>query len=173
MLALEARGLLTRLSRVRPFALLEPMVPAAGLLPSTQAATERYLVSGRRELRDMVILFLDWLAVSRSSAATTAEAQRRYAILRLKFNTVLTQFDLFSDAVSQRSEHDTGVWLSGLDIVAHDALALKAARHSLVLLSLAGLPIALVIVIGVVIAAFAAIAILVFCWSEPDKGVSP
>jgi len=128
-LALEARGLLTRLTRVRPFALLEPMVPAAGLLPSTQAATERYLIDGRRELRDMVILFLDWLEVSRTSAASTAEAQRRFAMLRLRFNTVLTQFDLFSDAVAQRSEHDVGVWLAGLDIVARDALTLPGGYY--------------------------------------------
>ena len=33
MLEEEARGLQTRLDRVKPFALLEPMVPAANLLP--------------------------------------------------------------------------------------------------------------------------------------------
>ena len=37
---------------------------------------------------------------------------------------MLTQFDIFADVLSQRSEHDTGVWLSGLDVVAADALAL-------------------------------------------------
>ena len=41
MLTQEARALLTRLSRVRPFALLEPMVPAANLLPHAQIAIER------------------------------------------------------------------------------------------------------------------------------------
>jgi len=37
---------------------------------------------------------------------------------------VLTQFDLFADALSQRSERNNGVWLSGLDALASDALAL-------------------------------------------------
>src|SRR3954470_10382822 len=51
MLEQEARALLTRLARVRPFALHETMVPAAALLPRAQAGIERYLVAGRRELR--------------------------------------------------------------------------------------------------------------------------
>jgi hypothetical protein len=45
-------------------------------------------------------------------------------MLRLKFNVVLTQFDMFSDVITQRSENETGVWLSGLDVVSADALAL-------------------------------------------------
>lgn len=124
MLAQEARALLTRLTRVKPFALIEPMLPAAALQPAAQLATERYLVAGRRELRAMVIGFLAWLRSAPAQRATAAEAQRRFTLLRLKFNAVLTQFDLFSDVISQRSEHDTGVWLCGLDVVAADALAL-------------------------------------------------
>lgn len=124
MLAQEARALLTRLARVKPFALIEPMLPAAALQPAAQVATERYLVAGRRELRAMVIDFLAWLRSARAQRASAADAQRRFTLLRLKFNAVLTQFDLFSDVISQRSEHDTGVWLCGLDVVAADALAL-------------------------------------------------
>ncbi len=124
MLAQEARALLTRLARVKPFALLEPMLPAAGLQPVTQAATERYLIAGRRDLRAMVMGFLAWLHTAHIQRATAEDAQRRFTILRLKFNAVLTQFDMFNDVISQRSEHDTGVWLRGLDVVAADALTL-------------------------------------------------
>jgi hypothetical protein len=124
MLAQEARALLTRLARVKPFALIEPMLPAAALQPAAQIATERYLVAGRRELRAMVIGFLAWLGSARARRASAADAQRRFTLLRLKFNAVLTQFDLFSDVISQRSEHDTGVWLCGLDVAASDALAM-------------------------------------------------
>jgi hypothetical protein len=53
-----------------------------------------------------------------------ADVQRRFTLLRLEFNSVISQFDTFSDAITQRSEHETGVWLSGLDVVAADALAL-------------------------------------------------
>ena len=50
--------------------------------------------------------------------------QRRFTIVRLRFNDVLSQFDLFSELITQRSEHDTGVWLAGLDVLATDALCL-------------------------------------------------
>jgi hypothetical protein len=130
MLDQEARALLTRLARVKPFALLEPMVPAAGLLVTAQGATEWHLVKGRRELRDMVLGFLNWLHGPGASEATAAQAQRRFSILRLKFNAVLTQFDMFNDVISQRSEHDTGVFLSGLDVVATDALTLPGHYYT-------------------------------------------
>ncbi|HEY0555687.1 MAG TPA: hypothetical protein VGG20_15630, partial [Thermoanaerobaculia bacterium] len=51
LLALEARSLLTRLARVKPFALIVPMVPAAGVSASAAQAIEHYLIKGRRELR--------------------------------------------------------------------------------------------------------------------------
>ncbi|MGB0129176.1 MAG: hypothetical protein WBP72_16165 [Rhodocyclaceae bacterium] len=124
VLAQEARALMARLARVRPFALVEAMVPAANLLPSAQSAIERHLMEGRRDLRQLVRGFLAWLHGPASRRATPAEAQRRFAYLRLKFNAALTQFDLFSDVVTQRSEHEHGVWLSGLDAVSADALTL-------------------------------------------------
>ena len=122
----EARALLTRLARVRPFAMLEPMVPAAALLPQAQSAIEDYLVAGRRTLRSQVQQFMAWVR-GQGQRASNAQAQRRFSILRLKFNAVLTQFDLFSDVITQRSEHDTGVWLSGLDVASADALTLAGS----------------------------------------------
>lgn len=124
MLAQEARALLTRLERVKPFVLHETMVPAAAVSPVAQVAIERYLDKGRRELCGMVQSYIKWLYGPEARLATPAEAQRRFAFLRLKFNAVLTQFDLFADALTQRSEYETGIWLSGLDAVAADALAL-------------------------------------------------
>jgi hypothetical protein len=124
MLAQEARALLTRLARVKPFALHETMVPAAALLPAAQTAIEQFLIRGRRELRDRVHQFLRWLDHPEGQEATPAEAQGRFTILRMRFNDVLSQFDLFADVLTQRSEHEIGVWLSGLDVVAADALAL-------------------------------------------------
>lgn len=130
MLAEEARALMTRLDRIKPFALLEPMVPAAGLFPNAQSAIERTMIEGRRELRRLIGSFLAWLA--RSKPSTTAEqAQRRLAILRLRFHAVLNEFDMFSDAITQRSEQDNGPWLSGLDIVAADALTLPGRFYEL------------------------------------------
>ncbi|MGE0275611.1 MAG: hypothetical protein AB7G68_03600 [Nitrospiraceae bacterium] len=124
MLAQEARALLTRLARVKPFALYEPMLPAADILPAAHTAIETYLAKGRRELYDLIHGFLRWLQGPQGRRALPSEAQRRFAFLRLKFNIVLTQFDLFNDVLTQRSENETGVWLSGLDIASADALAL-------------------------------------------------
>lgn len=128
-LAQEARALLTRLTQLRPFALLEPMVPAAALLPTSQTAIERQLVVGRREVGELVQGFLRWLGGPAARLATDVEAQRRFSFLRLRFNTVLTQFDLFNDVISQRSEHGTGVWMSGLDVVSADALTLDGGYY--------------------------------------------
>lgn len=116
--------MLTRLARVKPFALSEAMVPAAAISTQAELAIERYLIKGRRELRSRVISYLQWLQGPEGRAASPEQAQRRFTFLRLRFNTVLSQFDLFADVITQRSEHDTGVWLSGLDAVAADALHL-------------------------------------------------
>lgn len=121
----EARALRTRLARVRPFALLEPMLPAATIPPAAQAAIERYLAAGRRELRERIDGFIAWLGAPEGQQATPEDAQRRFTMLRMRFNIVLSQFDLFADVITQRSEHETGVHLSGLDVVAADALRLK------------------------------------------------
>jgi hypothetical protein len=129
MLAQEARSMLERLARVQPFALIEPMLPAAALSPASQSAIEAYLAQGRRELRRQVRGYLGWLHGPAGRAASAAEAQRRFTLLRLKFNAALTQFDLFNDVVTQRSEHEIGVWLSGLDVVSSDALRLPGKPY--------------------------------------------
>jgi hypothetical protein len=125
MLEQEARALLTRLAAVRPFALQESMLPAANLLPTSQVAIEQFLSSGRSRLRILVNEFLRWLLTARRSGAGAEEAQRRFTMLRLRFNAVLTQFDLFDNVITQRSENQIGVWLSGLDVASADALQLK------------------------------------------------
>jgi hypothetical protein len=117
----EARGLLTRLARVKPFALQETMLPAAALSPAALIAIERFLVGGRYELRKQVRAYLHWLKTD-GRDASPAEMQKRFTIVRLRFNDVLSQFDLFSEVITQRSESETGVWLSGLDVFAADAI---------------------------------------------------
>ncbi|MDT8306120.1 MAG: hypothetical protein RRC07_09305 [Anaerolineae bacterium] len=120
----ESRALAVRLDRVKPFALQETMVPAAAPSPGAQTAIEHYLVAGRRELRRLIATYLRWLNGPRGQRASLSEAQRRFTFLRLRFNTVLSQFDIFADVMTQRSEYETGVWLGGLDVLAADALNL-------------------------------------------------
>lgn len=121
----EAQALLTRLDRVKPFALHETMVPAAALPPALLSAVDSYLIAGRRKVHQMVHGFLRWLHSPSGRMATPETAHRRFTMLRLRFNATLSQFDIFADALTQRSEHETGVWLSGLDAVAADALSLS------------------------------------------------
>lgn len=129
LLEQEARALLTRLARVKPLALQETMVTAAALAPKAQVAIDRYLLAGRTEVRRQVVEFIRWLRSPAGRAAMPADAQRRFTLLRMRFNAGLTQFDIFSDALTQRSESETGVWLAGMDVVAADALALPGGYY--------------------------------------------
>jgi hypothetical protein len=114
---------------VKPFALYETMVQAASPTVTAQAAIERYLITGRRELRQIVSEYLHWLQSPAGRSTPISEAQRRFAFLRLRFNTGLDQFDIFADAITQRSENETGIWLAGLDALAADALALPGRYY--------------------------------------------
>ena len=115
--------MLTRLASVQPFVLQETHLAAAALSPAALSAIERYLIAGRREVHRRADVFLDWLR-GPGRTAPPAEQQRRYWMLRLTFQDALSQFDLFSEVITQRSEHDNGVWLSGLDVAAAEALHL-------------------------------------------------
>lgn len=123
MLEREARAMLARLDRVKPFAVQETMLPAAALTPAAQAGIDSYLISGRRALRNQIGRYITWLR-GPGSGAPPAMQQKRFTFLRLRFNQSLSQLDMFSDAITQRSENETGLWLSGLDIAAQDALDL-------------------------------------------------
>jgi len=120
-IAQETRALLTRLDRVRPFVLNMPMTPAAAVSPAALAAIESHLSQGRFRLRRLARRFLRWLhGPGRRAAASVC--QRAFSLLKLRFNSVMSQFDIFADVLSQRSEHETGTWVAGLDDAAADAL---------------------------------------------------
>jgi hypothetical protein len=123
MLEQEAHALLTRIAHIEPFSLQETMVPAAALQPEALTAIEQFLIAGRRELYGEVQAFRRWLR-GPVRAAGPPEMQRRFAIVKLRFHAVISQFEVFSDAITQRSERGNGVWLSGLDVLAADALSL-------------------------------------------------
>ena len=105
-------------------------MPAAGLFPNTQSAIERSLFQGRQELRELTHWFIRWLS-GPGRHSTAGQAQRRFAVVKLRFQAVLNEFNIFSDAITQRSEHDNGPWISGLDVVAADALALPGLYYDL------------------------------------------
>jgi hypothetical protein len=124
LVAFEAQSLLHRLSELRPFALTLPMVPAASPSVAAQAAIENHLSRARGTLRQRLRDFLGWLRSPAGSQATPAVAHERFTALRLQFLTTIDQFDLFSDALSERSQHGYGEWVGGLDVAATEALTL-------------------------------------------------
>jgi hypothetical protein len=127
----EARALLVRLGRVKPFALQQTMVPAAALPPAVLAAIDRYLITGRRQVRQMVLKFIQWLRNPDRQWSSPEAAQRRFSMLRMRFNIALAQLDIFAAVLTQRSEQETGIWLAGLDVVAADGLSLAGNYYSL------------------------------------------
>jgi len=125
MLADEARALLTRLETVQPFALQMTMVPAAAVPARALAAIEQHVARVRIAVGQQVRDYLSWLARACRGGVSPAEAQSGLALLRIRFNQLLSQYDIFADVLSQRSEHDNGIWLAGLDAAAADAMALR------------------------------------------------
>src|SRR3954468_20715141 len=109
LLAQEARALLTRIERLSSFALRMPMVPAATVSPAAATGVESLLMRGRRDLARLVRDYLRWI---KSASPCAARAQRRFNILRLRFNAIIRQFDVFASVLGQRSEHETGVWVA-------------------------------------------------------------
>lgn len=125
----EARSLAVRLGRMKPFALIAPMVMAATVPQAAQTAMENHLIRGRRKLRGMIDEFIVWLRSPSGRRATPVQAQQRLVFLRLRFIAVLSQFHIFADVLTQRSEHEMGVWIAGLDDFAADALALPGGYY--------------------------------------------
>ena len=122
VLSHEAQGLLGRIGRLRPFSLRIPSVAAAAIAPRALRSIEHYLAVAARELAAKVRAFLSWLRGNAALGVSIEQAQRRLTVLRLRFNVILNELDLFADALGQRAEHEVGTWLAGLDAVAADAL---------------------------------------------------
>ena len=130
-MAREARALLTRLAKLKPFALFETTIPAAAISFAAQAAIETHMAQIQKRLRRRVLDFLRWLLRFAVGSTTTAMAQRRFTFLRMRFNALLSQFDIFADVLTQRSEYEIGIWLAGLDVAAKEALSLPGNFYRL------------------------------------------
>lgn len=121
----EALSLLSRLKMVKPFALTMPMVVAATIPDEALKGITDLIVLGNRELKKSVQDFITSVSSPKNQHISAEELQGRFSILKLRFNALLDELDIFADVTSQRSEHDTGVWVAGLDALAEDALNLK------------------------------------------------
>ena len=126
----EIQSLIYRLEQVQPFALSMPMVAAASVSDAALRAVTDHLWAQRKDLRQQADAFRRDL--NDPSVKTASDAfQARYATLKMRFNAILDQLDIFADVISQRAEHPTGIWIAGLDILADDALTLKSKPYTL------------------------------------------
>ena len=116
----EAQGLLTRLMQVQPFEMSMPMVTAAAIPYQAQKGIYELIREGKRRLGQKVRLFIQKMKTA--GKLPIEKCQAAYSVLKLQFNALLDEFEVFADVVAQRSEHNTGVWIAGLDTLAEDAL---------------------------------------------------
>lgn len=121
----EVGGLIHRLQLIRPIAMQETMVPAAMPRGSSLTRIDAHLLRGRQRLLRGAQHFRRWLSSSRALRSRPESVYRRYVFLRLQMSAALTQFDLFADAITQRSEADTGILLRGMEVLADDALRIE------------------------------------------------
>jgi hypothetical protein len=119
----EAESLLSRLNMIKPFALNMPMVTAACVSDQALQQITNLLIGGYKELKKKINAYINW--TKGNDQPGTQEAHAKFAILKLRFNALLDQLDIFGDVLAQRSEHDTGIWVAGLDALAEDAIRLK------------------------------------------------
>lgn len=130
MIRNEARALLSRVNLIESFAMHTPMVAAAAIPLSAQVAIERHLMTRRQKLQSMVQNYIQWLDSPEGLETDPLPAHRRFSILRLRFIAVLSQLHIFADILNQRSEHGSGIWISGLDVFAADALDLPGGHYT-------------------------------------------
>lgn len=102
------------------------MVQAAGIDPEASRGITQLLVAGNQHLQQRIHQFIRWLK-SGGGQLPPDRIQSVYSILKLRFNSWLDHVDIFADVLNQRSEHDNGVWIAGLDQLAEDALKLKGS----------------------------------------------
>jgi hypothetical protein len=125
----EILAIETRVDRLLPFSSTMTMVPAAGVPTKALALIETQQRSARKRLREAGRQFLRWLESTEGKNADAAKIQGRLVVLKLRFNAVLAQFDIFADVLVQRSESGTGVWIAGLDDLAADSLRLAGSFY--------------------------------------------
>jgi hypothetical protein len=119
----EANSLHERLHMVKPFSMTMPMVKGAFISNEALKGVTELLEKGKRQLHSAVLDFIR-IAKKTNQHHDVHLLQKKFTLLKLRYNSILDQLDIFADVLSQRAEHDTGIWLSGLDTLAEDGLTI-------------------------------------------------
>jgi hypothetical protein len=118
----ESYSLLARLGQVKPFSMTMPMVKAASVSDKALKEIILLLEKGKKELHDNVRRFIRVVRRAKANHEDVRELQSGFTILKLRFNSILDELDIFAAVLSQRSEYDVGIWTSALDVLAKDGL---------------------------------------------------
>lgn len=122
----ESYSLLARLGQVKPFSMTMPMVKAASVSDKALKEITALLEKGKAELRQNVHRFIRITQTAKNASSRTPidmdAFQSGFTILKLKFNNILGDLDIFAAVLSQRAEYDVGIWTSALDVLAKDGL---------------------------------------------------
>jgi len=123
----ESFSLLSRIGQLKPFVMTMPMVKGAAV--STKALKEitDLLEKGKAVLYKAIKKYIRKVQAATDEDGDPRELQGEFTLLKLRYNNILDQLDIFADVLSQRAEHGVGIWLSGLDILAEDGLVVSKA----------------------------------------------
>lgn len=123
----ETQTLLAKLSDLQPLSQQIPMVAIAHPHLAL-AAIEVHLKRQHQTVRSELTRFLATLTGASVDSMDPSVCQRQLTFHRLRFLGLLTQYDIFSDALTQRSERSLGILLTGLEVLARDAIQLPNHR---------------------------------------------
>src|SRR5688572_22239491 len=91
----EALSLISRLEMVKPFALSMPMVVAARIPDDALKGITDLIVTGNKELKKSVGDFINWVKNPDNQHISSEEFQGQFALLKLRFNALLDELDIF------------------------------------------------------------------------------
>lgn len=118
----ESYSLLSRLAQLKPFSMTMPMVRGASVSNEALKSVTELLEKGKKLLYTSMHNFINKVTAAQEKNDDPTRLQVEFTIFKLRFNSILDQLDIFADVLSQRAEHDVGIWLSGLDALAEDGL---------------------------------------------------
>jgi hypothetical protein len=122
----ESHSLLARLGQVKPFSMTMPMVRAASVSDKALKEITTLLEKGKTELRQNIHRFIRMTQAAKAAIKQAPtdldDFQSGFTILKLRFNSILEDLDIFAAVLSQRAEYDVGIWTSALDVLAKDGL---------------------------------------------------
>lgn len=127
----ESYALLSRMEQMKPFEMTMPMVKGASVSSEALKLIGQLLLRGKTELGRGIDHFINLIRSGKADGQSAEDLQGEFTVLKLRYNQILDQLDIFADVLSQRSEHEVGIWLSGLDALAENGLAVGKAFYEM------------------------------------------